>query len=73
MQQIARRALVEHHDVDARERGDRGHVELGFLRVPLQRVAIVDDAIGIDDAEDAVGTALEGLHAQRVGLRDLAR
>ena len=50
-----------------------GYVELGLLRVPLQRVAVIDDTIGIDDAEDAVGPALERLHAQRVGLGDLAR
>ena len=73
LEQVARRALIEHHDVDARERAERGHVELRLLRVPLQGVAIVDDAVGIHDAQDAVGTALEGLHAQRVSLCDLAR
>ena len=51
----------------------RRDVELGFLRVPLHRVAVIDDAIGIDDPEDAIRPALERLHPQRVGLCHLAR
>ena len=44
-----------------------------FCVCRLHRLAVIHDAIGIDDAEDAVRAALERLHAQRVGLRDLAR
>ena len=53
--------------------GEPGDVELGFLRVSLQRFPVIDDAVGIDNAKNAVRAALKGLNAQRIGFRDFAR
>ena len=42
-------------------------------RVALDDVAVVDDPIAVDDAENAVAARLERLQPERVGLGDLAR
>ena len=41
-------------------------------RVALDDIPVVDDAIAVDDAEDAVTSRLERLEAERVGLGDFS-
>ena len=60
LDQIAAGSLIDENHIDARQPVIVADVELRRCGVSLDALTVVDDPVGIDDAEDAVGTALEG-------------